>query len=166
MQDKQGRDAVSIPVMREVAVHRDGGLWRPVLWKGRRRLTEMQAAKTCRYDVLSVFSEGSSTTPPPDLSSYNPVSASGFVSPDRLPFLASPTARFAPSHEAACGPDSLIPRNAPGRSAAWANPYLIMPTGKRPRAETRCVPVCRAAGPSAPTPPVHAVRKEHNHVQG
>ena len=52
-----------VPVMLEVAVHRDGGLRRPVLWKGRRRLTEMQAVKTSRNDVLSVFSEGSSTTP-------------------------------------------------------------------------------------------------------
>ena len=43
-----------------------------------------------------------------------------------------PTARFAPSHETACGPDSLIPDNAPGRSTAWANPYLTMPTAKRP----------------------------------
>ena len=64
MQDKQGRGAVSVPVMLEAAVHRDGGLWRPVPWKGRRRLTEMQAAKTSRNDVLSVFSEGSSATPP------------------------------------------------------------------------------------------------------
>ena len=63
MQDKQGRDAASVPVMLEVPVHRDGGLWRPVLWKGRRRLTEMQAAKTSRNDALSIFSEGPSTTP-------------------------------------------------------------------------------------------------------
>ena len=65
MQDKQGRDAASVPVMLEVPVRRDGGLRRPVPWKGRRRLTEMQAAKTSRNDVLSVFSEGSSATPPP-----------------------------------------------------------------------------------------------------
>ena len=67
MQDKQGRDAASVPVMPEAAVHCDGGLRRPVLWKGRRRPTEMQAAKTCRNDVLSVFSEGSSATPPPPI---------------------------------------------------------------------------------------------------
>ena len=92
MQDKQGRDAASVPVMPEVAVHRDGGLWRPVLWKGRRGLTEMQAAETSRNDVLTVFSEGSSATPPPPprYSSYNPVSASVFVSPDRLRFPAFP----------------------------------------------------------------------------
>ena len=65
MQDQQGRDAASVPVMPEVTVHRDGGLWRPVLWKGRRGLTEMQAAETSRNDVLTVFFEGSSATPPP-----------------------------------------------------------------------------------------------------
>ena len=65
MQDKQGRDAASVPVIPEAAVHRGGGLRRPVLWKERRRLTEMQAAKTSRNDVLSFFSEGSNATPPP-----------------------------------------------------------------------------------------------------
>ena len=62
----------AVPVMLEVAVHRGGGLWRPVLWKGRRGLTEMQAAETSRNDVLSVFFEGSSATPPPDIRRITP----------------------------------------------------------------------------------------------
>ena len=68
MQDKQGRDDSSAPVMPEVAVHRDGGLRRPVRWEGRLRLAEMQAAKTSRNAVLPVFSKTSSTNvhhPPP-----------------------------------------------------------------------------------------------------
>ena len=64
MRDKRVRDAASVPVMLEAAVRRDGVLRRPVLWKGRRGLTEMQAAKTSRNDVLSVFSEGSSAPSP------------------------------------------------------------------------------------------------------
>ena len=64
MQDQQGRGAPSVPVTLESAVHRGGGLRRPVPWRGRRGLTEMQTAKTCRNDVLSVFSEGSNATPP------------------------------------------------------------------------------------------------------
>ena len=63
MQDEQGRGAASVPVMPEAAVHRGGGLRRPVPWKARRGLTQMQAAKTSRNDVLSVFFEGSSATP-------------------------------------------------------------------------------------------------------
>ena len=69
MQVKQGRDGRLAPVMPEVAVHRDGGLRRPVRWEGRLRLTEMNAAKTSRNAVLPVFSKASSTYvhPPPPI---------------------------------------------------------------------------------------------------
>ena len=144
MQDKQRRDAASVPVMLEVAVHRDGGLWRPVLWEGRRGLTEMQAAETSRNGILSVFSEGST---PPRYSSCNPAAASVFVSPDRLRCPDFPTS--SPHRRAAvtCRLSTTLPPlrlrkrvGEPGQG--WVSGFHLEIPVTFPQVGTRPTPAC------------------------
>ena len=129
MQDKQGRDDPPVPVMPEVAVHRDGGLRRPAQEAARPATAAQTAVRTALEAALPARVAQTFTPPPPP----PPPRFSGSRNPPTLPpTYLSTVARPRPTQRPPSGPRS------PSETSQWGLPLLSL---------LRCSP---------PTPPASA----------